>query len=102
MPATAVVPTPNRIGLQDPQVRRVLREGRADILFLVAADLQMRRTKAVEKPDRLHKRPLAHASKHILPGCGPSTSNRGKGAESLYETQNPGRDRLQLAMKSMV
>jgi hypothetical protein len=46
----------HRMGLQDPQVWRVLPKGRADILFLVAADLQMRQTTAVAKHDGLHKR----------------------------------------------
>jgi AcrR family transcriptional regulator len=46
----------HRMGLQDPQVWRVLPKGRADILFLVAADLQMRQTQAVAKHDELHKR----------------------------------------------
>jgi hypothetical protein len=46
----------HRMGLQDPQVWRVLPKGRADILFLVAADLQMRQTKAVAKHDGLRKR----------------------------------------------
>jgi hypothetical protein len=44
------------MGLQDPQVWRVLPKGRADILFLVAADLQMRQTKAVARHDGLRKR----------------------------------------------
>jgi hypothetical protein len=46
----------HRMGLQDPQVWRVLPKGRADILFLVAADLQMRQTKAVAKHNGLRKR----------------------------------------------
>jgi len=46
----------HRMGLQDPQVWRVLPKGRADILFLVAADLQMRQAKAVAKHDGLRKR----------------------------------------------
>jgi len=39
------------MGLQDPRVWRVLPKGRADILFLVAADLQMRQAKAVATHD---------------------------------------------------
>jgi len=39
------------MGLQDPRVWRVLPKGRADILFLVAADLQMRLAKAVATHD---------------------------------------------------
>ena len=46
----------HRMGLQDPQIWRVLPKGRADILFLVAADLQARQTKAVAKHDGLHRR----------------------------------------------
>jgi hypothetical protein len=46
----------HRMGLQDPQVWRVLPKGRVDILFLIAADLQMRQTKAVAKHSGLHKR----------------------------------------------
>jgi hypothetical protein len=44
------------MGLHDPQVWRVLPKGRADILFLVAADLQMRQAKAVAKHEGLRKR----------------------------------------------
>ena len=44
------------MGLQDPQIWRVLPKGRANILFLVAADLQMRQAKAVAKHDGLRKR----------------------------------------------
>jgi hypothetical protein len=44
----------HRMGLQDPQIWRVLPKGRSDILFLVAADLQMRQTKAVAKHPALH------------------------------------------------
>src|SRR5215475_15148015 len=36
----------HRLGLQDPQIWRVLPKGRSDILFLVASDLQMRQTAA--------------------------------------------------------
>jgi hypothetical protein len=42
--------------LQEPQVWRALRKGREDFLFLLAAGLQMRQTKRVEKHDGLHKR----------------------------------------------
>jgi AcrR family transcriptional regulator len=45
-----------RMGLQDPQIWRALPKGRADILFLVASDLQMRQTAAVAKHDGLRKR----------------------------------------------
>src|SRR5215472_979953 len=45
-----------RMGLQDPQVWRVLPKGRSDILFLVASDLQVRQTAAVAKQPHLHKR----------------------------------------------
>ena len=46
----------HRMGLQDPQVWRVLPKGRADILFLVAADLETRRAKAVATHNGLRKR----------------------------------------------
>jgi hypothetical protein len=46
----------HRMGLQDPQVWRVLPRGRSDILFLVASDLQVRQTAAVAKHLGLHKR----------------------------------------------
>jgi hypothetical protein len=46
----------HRMRLQDPPVWRVLPYGRTDILFLVAADLQMGHTKAVATHDGLHKR----------------------------------------------
>ena len=46
----------HRMGLQDPQVWRVLPRGRSDILFLVAADLQQRQAKAVARHDGLRKR----------------------------------------------
>jgi len=46
----------HRMGLQDPQIWRVLPKGRSGILFLVASDLQMRQTKAVAKHPGPHKR----------------------------------------------
>jgi hypothetical protein len=46
----------HRIGLQDPQIWRVLPKGRSDILFLVACDLQMRQTAAVANHDGLRRR----------------------------------------------
>ena len=45
-----------RMGLQDPQVWRALPGGRADILFLVAADLQVRQAKAVRQQNGVRKR----------------------------------------------
>jgi hypothetical protein len=45
-----------RMGLQDPQIWRVLSKGRADILFLVATDLQARQTEAVAKHPGLRRR----------------------------------------------
>ena len=45
-----------RMGLLEPQIWRALPRGRADILFLVAADLQLRQAKAVRLPDGLRKR----------------------------------------------
>jgi hypothetical protein len=41
--------------LQEPHVWRALRKAREDFLFLLAADLQLRQTKRVEKHDGLHK-----------------------------------------------
>jgi hypothetical protein len=61
--------------VQDPQVWRVLPKGRADILFVVARNLQMRQTKAVAKHG-LHKRAGGAASRRILLGCSPLTSSR--------------------------
>jgi len=45
-----------RLGLQDPQIWRALPKGRADILFLVACDLQVRQIDAVKTHDGLRKR----------------------------------------------
>jgi hypothetical protein len=45
-----------RMGLQDPQIWRALPRGRADILFLVAADQQLRQAKAVRRHEGLRKR----------------------------------------------
>jgi hypothetical protein len=45
-----------RLGLQDPQIWRALPKGRADILFLVACDLQVRQMDAVKTHDGLRKR----------------------------------------------
>jgi hypothetical protein len=56
----------HRMGLQDPQVWHVLPKGRSDILFLVAADLQMRQTKAVAKHDGPRRRPArARVEAHL-------------------------------------
>jgi hypothetical protein len=44
------------MGLQDPQIWRALPRGRADILFLVACDLQVRQTEAVKDHQGLRKR----------------------------------------------
>lgn len=52
--------------LQDPRVWRVLPKGLADILFLIAADLQMRSTKALATHDGLYKRTArAHVEAHL-------------------------------------
>ena len=45
-----------RMGLQDPQIWRALPRGRADILFLVAADLQLRQTQMVRRHQGPRKR----------------------------------------------
>ena len=49
-----------RTGLQDPQIWRALPKGRADILLLVACDLQVRQTDAV-KAARAWSRPKAYS-----------------------------------------
>ena len=49
-----------RMGLQDPQIWRALPKGRADILFLVACDLQVRQIDAV-KAARAWSRPRAYS-----------------------------------------
>jgi hypothetical protein len=46
----------HRMGLEDPQIWRVLSKGRSDILFLVACDLQRRQAAAVANHDGLRKR----------------------------------------------
>jgi AcrR family transcriptional regulator len=46
----------HRMGLQDPQIWRVLPKGRSDILCLVAADLQTRQAEAVAQHPGLHQR----------------------------------------------
>lgn len=48
----------HRMGLQDPQIWRVMPKGRADILFLVASDLQRRQAAAVVSHEGL-RRPTA-------------------------------------------
>jgi hypothetical protein len=45
-----------RMGLQDAQIWRALPNGRADILFVVACDLQVRQGEAVRRRDGLLKR----------------------------------------------
>jgi hypothetical protein len=45
-----------RMGLQDPQIWRALPRGKADILFLVAADLQLRQATAVGRNEGPRKR----------------------------------------------
>jgi hypothetical protein len=55
-----------RMGLQDPQIWRALPRGRADILFLVACDLQVRQTEAVRSHDGLRKRSVrARVEAHL-------------------------------------
>jgi hypothetical protein len=53
------------MGLQDPQIWRALPQGLADILFLVAADLQLRQATVVRRHDGLRKRSARHASKQL-------------------------------------
>jgi hypothetical protein len=55
-----------RMGLQDPQIWRALPKGRADVLFLVACDLQVRQTEAVWSHDGLRKRSVrARVEAHL-------------------------------------
>jgi hypothetical protein len=55
-----------RMGLQDPQIWRALPKGRADILFLIACDLQVRQTDAVRTHDGLRKRSVrARVEAHL-------------------------------------
>ena len=55
-----------RMGLQDPQIWRALPKGRADILFIVACDLQVRQAEAVRSHDGLRKRsPRARVEAHL-------------------------------------
>ena len=67
----------HRMGLRDPQVWRVLPKGRADILFLVAADLPTRQTKASPSTTGFTSGQHGRASRRILAGCSPSISSRG-------------------------
>jgi len=52
-----------RMGLQDSQAWRVLPQGRADILFLVAADLQMRRRRWQSTTGCANGRPAGASSR---------------------------------------
>jgi hypothetical protein len=55
-----------RMGLQDPQIWRALPGGRADILFLVACDLQMRQAEAAAAPAGSRERtPRARVEAHL-------------------------------------
>lgn len=55
-----------RMGLQDPQIWRALPKGRADILFIVACDLQVRQAETVRSHDGLRKRsPRARVEAHL-------------------------------------
>jgi hypothetical protein len=66
----------HRMGLQDPQIWRVLPKNRSDILCLVAADLQTRQAEAVAQHPGLHKRTARARVEAILPGCSLLTSSR--------------------------
>jgi len=66
----------HRMRLQDPQVWRVLPKGRSEIVFMVAADLQARQTKAVRSTTGCASGLHGRASRRILPARSPSTSSR--------------------------
>jgi hypothetical protein len=57
-----------RMGLLEPQIWRALPRGRADILFLVAADLQLRQAKAA-RHDGLRKRGARARIEAHFPAC---------------------------------
>jgi hypothetical protein len=83
-----------RMGLQDPQIWRALPKGRADILFLVACDLQVRRTDAVKTHDGLRKRNArarveAHLARMLAFDFDPSVRawRRACSAQSWYWTR---------------
>jgi hypothetical protein len=54
-----------RMGLQDPQIWRALPHGRADILFIVACDLQIRQAEAVAAPAPRRRTALARVAAHL-------------------------------------
>src|SRR5262252_2638685 len=55
-----------RMGLQDPQIWRALPRGRADILFVVACDLQVRQSEATRSHGGLRNRgPRARVEAHL-------------------------------------
>jgi hypothetical protein len=64
-----------RMGLQDPQIWRVLPKGHSDIFFLVACDLQMRQSAAVGKctARRLHHSLCCCKTKHRCTAWGQNT-----------------------------
>jgi hypothetical protein len=83
-----------RMGLQDPQIWRALPKGRADILFLVACDLQVRQTDAVKMHDGLRKRGArarveAHLARTLAFDFDPSVRawRRACSAQSWYWTR---------------
>ena len=54
-----------RMGLQDPQIWRAVPHGRADILFIVACDLQIRQAEAVAAPAPRRRTALARVAAHL-------------------------------------
>jgi hypothetical protein len=91
----------HRMGLQDPQIWRVLPKGRSDILFLVAAELQMRQAKAVAKHDGLHKRTArarveAHLARMLAFDFQPGVKDwrRASAAQGWYWTREQQADLL--------
>lgn len=83
-----------RMGLQDPQIWRALPRGRADILFLVTCDLQVRQIEAVENHEGLRKRSArarveAHLARMLAFDFDPSVRawRRACSAQSWYWTR---------------
>lgn len=91
----------HRMGLQDPQIWRVLPRGRSDILFLVAADLQMRQREAVAKHEGLRRRTArgrveAHLARMLAFDFGPGVKQwrRACAAQGWYWTSHQHADLL--------
>jgi hypothetical protein len=84
-----------RMGLQDPQIWRALPGGRADILFIVACDLQIRQAEAVATPAMPRRRTAparvaAHLDRMLAFDFAPGTRpwRRACAAQSWYWTRD--------------